>query len=498
MAQSWETRTSSFLNWFRALPGANFHPDIKIHDYRRSHAGRGIVATADIPEDTLLFTIPRDAILNTLTSDLPKRIPQIFEDSTAGLQDDDNEADEEGEITGPPDSWVSLILVMIYEFLQGDQSRWRPYFDVLPEEFDTPMFWSNQELAELQASAISSKVGKDEADNMFRAKVLPTVQEHADVFYPRGAQRLGEDRLMALAHRMGSTIMAYAFDLENEEEDPEDGEDEWMEDKEGKLMMGMVPMADILNADAAFNAHVNHEDHSLTVTSIKPIQAGQEILNYYGPLSNGDLLRRYGYVTETHSRYDVVELPWDLVSSVLKDVLKEQIKLDDTTWGKAINDLEDEEIEDVFVLDRDLDGPDEKGNVPEDRELKALPEDLVEQVMAFLRAVRKAANPNSIPDKQKAKELMLLTINRALQIRLSQYQTRAAQDLEVIARESGKLNAAADIATSRAANRTRMAAIVRWGEKDLLQQAIELSARKLSELDSLANAAEPSAKRQRR
>jgi SET domain-containing protein 6 len=147
---------------------------------------------------------------------------------------------------------------MIDEFLQGDQSRWRPYFDVLPEEFDTPMFWSNQELAELQASAISSKVGKDEADNMFRAKVLPTVQEHADVFYPRGAQRLGEDRLMALAHRMGSTIMAYAFDLENEEEDPEDGEDEWMEDKEGKLMMGMVPMADILNADAAFNVSLSN------------------------------------------------------------------------------------------------------------------------------------------------------------------------------------------------------------------------------------------------
>lgn len=36
-------------------------------------------------------------------------------------------------------------------------------------------------------------------------------------------------------------------------------------------------------------------------------------MNYYGPHSNGELLRRYGYVTPKHSRYDVVELPWDLV-----------------------------------------------------------------------------------------------------------------------------------------------------------------------------------------
>jgi hypothetical protein len=213
-----------------------------------------LVATADIPEDTVLFTIPRDAIINTLTSDLPKRVPQIFEDSTAGLEDTDNEADEDGDDTGPPDSWVSLILVMIYEYLQGEKSKWKPYFDVLPEEFETLMFWSDKELEELQASAIASKIGKDEAENMFRVKVLPAIQEHANVFYPQGAQRLNGDQLIALAHRMGSTIMAYAFDLENDddEQEPED-EDEWMEDKEGQLMMGMVPMADILNADAEFN-----------------------------------------------------------------------------------------------------------------------------------------------------------------------------------------------------------------------------------------------------
>jgi hypothetical protein len=63
---------------------------------------------------------------------------------------------------------------------------------------------------------------------------------------------------------------------------------------------------------------VNHEEESLTVTSLRPIKAGEEILNYYGPHPNSELLRRYGYVTERHSRYDVVEIPWDVVESVMR------------------------------------------------------------------------------------------------------------------------------------------------------------------------------------
>jgi SET domain-containing protein 6 len=52
---------------------------------------------------------------------------------------------------------------------------------------------------------------------------------------------------------MGSTIMSYAFDLDNEEEQSDDEEEGWIEDREGQTLLGMVPMADILNANAEFN-----------------------------------------------------------------------------------------------------------------------------------------------------------------------------------------------------------------------------------------------------
>lgn len=146
---------------------------------------------------------------------------------------------------------------MLYEYLQGEKSRWKPYFDVLPQVFDTPIFWTEAELEELKGTCLTTeKIGKQESDEMLRKRILPIVTQNAAIFYPEGASQLSEDDLLDLAHRIGSTIMAYAFDLDNGEEDSDDEEDGWAEDREGNTRLGMVPMADILNANADFNVCV--------------------------------------------------------------------------------------------------------------------------------------------------------------------------------------------------------------------------------------------------
>jgi SET domain-containing protein 6 len=143
---------------------------------------------------------------------------------------------------------------MLYEYLQGETSKWKPYIDVLPQTFDTPIFWTAAELEELQGTCLTTeKVGKQQSDEMLRTRIVPIVLQSPGVFYPEGTESLGEEDLLRLAHRMGSTIMAYAFDLEGEGEQEEDEEEGWVEDREGKTLMGMVPMADILNANAEFN-----------------------------------------------------------------------------------------------------------------------------------------------------------------------------------------------------------------------------------------------------
>lgn len=209
------------------------------------------MAIKDIPEDTTLFTIPRSAIINTETSKLAKKLPGIF----------DATEDEDGEDAEPLDPWGSLILVMLYEYLQGDASEWKTYFDVLPQTFDTPIFWSEAELKELKGTCLTTeKIGKQESDEMLRNKILPIVSKHPNVFYPGGAEQLSEEELLALAHRIGSTIMAYAFDLDNGGEQSDDEEDGWVVDHDGKTTLGMVPMADILNANAEFNASTIYSD----------------------------------------------------------------------------------------------------------------------------------------------------------------------------------------------------------------------------------------------
>jgi len=211
---------------------------------------RRIVATADIPADTVLFTIPRDAIISVAKSDLPQRLPDVFKERSDWDQDG-----EEGVQDTSLDSWTSLILVLIYEYLRPD-SKWRPYLDVLPQSFETLMFWTENELKELQASAVTTKIGKKEANDMFRSKILPVVSAHAKLF-GNSAVSTDESEALRMCHRMGSVIMSYAFDLEAGDDDEDAEQDGWVEDRDDSTILGMVPMADILNADAEFNVGGN-------------------------------------------------------------------------------------------------------------------------------------------------------------------------------------------------------------------------------------------------
>lgn len=141
----------------------------------------------------------------------------------------------------------------MYELMQGEKSRWKPYLDILPDVFNTPMFWSPDELKHLQASSVIAKIGRDGAEDMFRKQIIPVIQNFQDIFVPAGAVLPREDQLIEMAHKAGSAIMAYAFNLDSEDEENEAEDEEWVEDASLGLLMGMVPMADILNSDAEFN-----------------------------------------------------------------------------------------------------------------------------------------------------------------------------------------------------------------------------------------------------
>ncbi|KAL6703072.1 Ribosomal lysine N-methyltransferase 4 [Coniothyrium glycines] len=440
-----QATTERFLAWFKSV-GGEFRDDLlEIQDLRSRDAGRGIIARKNVPEDTTLFTIPRSAIINIETSELSRKLPNVFDRA----EDNENEDEE------PLDSWSSLILVMLYEYLQGEASRWKPYIDVLPTSFDTPIFWSEEELKELEGTILTAeKIGKQESDEMIRSRIIPLVQHNAAIFYANATIRLSEDDLLALAHQIGSTIMSYAFDLDNGNEQSDDEEDGWVEDRDGQTMLGMVPMADILNANAEFNAHVNHGDN-LEVNSLgSGTTAGTEILNYYGPLPSSELLRRYGYTTPEHHRYDVAELPWSLVRTTLSTYLD----ISEDLLQDIESNFEDDELEEYFLLERDTGDPSSEGKLSESVDLCEIPAELNEQLKLVLKALKKV-KPEIASDKRKRDEVHTSVIAKALATKLSQYPTTAEEDDALL--KKGGLS-----------RRHRMAVEVRFGEKVLIGEAI--------------------------
>lgn len=199
------------------------------------------MAQENIPEGEELFSIPRAMVLAVQNSELKTLLGQDLEQ------------------LGP---WLSLMLVMLYEYLQGEKSRWAPYFKVLPSRFDSLMFWSSAELQELQASTIVEKIGREGAEESIMESIAPIVRGNPALFPPAPGLSsydgdAGAAALIELAHVMGSLIMAYAFDIEKSEDDDDEGdandESYMTDDEDEQLPKGMIPLADLLNADADRN-----------------------------------------------------------------------------------------------------------------------------------------------------------------------------------------------------------------------------------------------------
>jgi SET domain-containing protein 6 len=169
-------------------------------------------------------------------------------------------------------------------------------------------------------------------------------------------------------------------------------------------------------------------------------------------------------VSAKHSRYDVVEIPWDLVLQSAKGALP----LSDTTWTKAISTLDPDEMEESFVLERETGDPDSTGVLEEAAVFESLPHDLEEQVKTLLKAVKKV-DSGVFSDKRKRDDLIVSVLRATLESRLAQYMTTISADEGLLA-------------SSTVESRQRMAIHVRLGEKRLLEEAlVVLSAGKVED-----------------
>ncbi|KAJ8454630.1 hypothetical protein ONZ45_g19229 [Pleurotus djamor] len=479
-----------FISWFQANGGTLDESSFGLTNFPSEEGGRGAIALQDIPDAHVLFTIPRSLTLSTKSS----RLPSLFGVERWRNSSPDGFALDKG--------WGGLILCMMWE--EANAGPWAAYLASLPSQFDTPMFWSDEELTELKGTSVVEKLGKADADREYYDKVLPAIESRKDIFFPH---HLPIYYTLERFHIQGSRILSRSFTVDpplhpaggvevnghntsshamdvdelgqRSDDGSNNGESEDEEESEG--IVSMVPMADMLNARyKSENAKLFYEENELRMVTTKAIQAGEQIFNTYDDLPNAELLRRYGHVdllplsqsdgwplpsdapgvVALGNPGDVVELRADIVvdtvaeyilkrpsSTANAEALKEGLKNRIDWWLEAGGD-------DVFILELPA---------------SSLPEEVVSLVRLLVDdAEWEKAQEKEKPPKVKLDIDILAIILEALQRRLSQYDGTKEEDEKILASQSGlPLN-------------KKHAVIVRLGEKrilsfmrDLTQQALE-------------------------
>ncbi|KAG2101297.1 uncharacterized protein F5147DRAFT_313989 [Suillus discolor] len=460
-----------FVAWFQHNGGVLDTSMMAIADFPGS--GRGAVALQDMPENHTIFTLPRSLTLSTQTSSLP---------SAFGFEEWKKHKLHKG--------WVGLILCMMWEEAQGNQGKWITYLASLPTQFDTPIFWSDEELQELQGTAVVDKIGRDEAERDYHEKLTPAIKTRPDLF---PSDKINTWYTLHQYHITGSRILSRSFNVERwegeieqeaehvteedsnedtqantsvgsamdvddsgdgggavgEESSDRDSDDEEIEDTSD---IAMVPMADILNARYdSVNAKLFYEKHHLQMVTTKPIKAGEQIFNTYGDLPNSDLLRRYGHVDlvpcphlkgSLGNPQDVVEIRADLVFNVVCGDLSTG-----ETYRRRIDWWLDEGGDDVFIIDAD----------------PVLPAALTSFIRLLLLTQEeweKTREKGRFP-KAKFDNQVSPLLRRIFEMRLTSYQSPDLEvDAKLLASESLTLN-------------KRHAIVVRLGEKQILAGALE-------------------------
>ncbi|RDB25472.1 Ribosomal lysine N-methyltransferase 4 [Hypsizygus marmoreus] len=424
----------AFLTWFQLGDGSYDKDAFGFFEFPASEGGRGIVALKDLPDGHTLFTIPRSLTLSTRTSPLPSKF---------GMESWKNKKMDEG--------WTGLILCMMWETANGPSSKWSEYLAILPSRFDTPMFWNDEELSELKGTSVVEKLGRAEAEQSYREKLLPVLQSRPDLFPP---EQIHSYYSLEIYHLMGSRILSRSFNVERwdsgeEEEEspsaptnnhpdgmdvdspdaPEEGDEdidashsdaeEEDDEVDDSSDTAMVPMADMLNARyGSENAKLFYEENQLKMVTTKPIKSGEQIWNTYGDLPNSELLRRYGHVDllplpqgGTGNPGDVVEVRADIIVSV---TVQHHPSLSSDSMKARIEWWLEEGGDDVFVLESDLE----------------LPEPLISLVRLLLLDLHdwETAREKGKPPKPKADTQVLNIVHDVLEKRLDAYPRKLEEN----------------------------------------------------------------------
>ncbi|OEL16303.1 [Fructose-bisphosphate aldolase]-lysine N-methyltransferase, chloroplastic [Dichanthelium oligosanthes] len=152
-----------------------------LEDFRRwlsSHgAGEGKALPAAVPEG-LGLVAARDLPRGEVVAEVPKKLWMDFDAVAAS---DIGRACGGGGGLRP---WVAVALLLLREVARGADSPWAPYLAILPRQTDSTIFWSEEELLEIQGTQLlSTTIGvKDYVQSEFESVEAEIINANKDLF----------------------------------------------------------------------------------------------------------------------------------------------------------------------------------------------------------------------------------------------------------------------------------------------------------------------------
>ncbi|KAI3467309.1 hypothetical protein Pfo_023972 [Paulownia fortunei] len=383
--------------------------------------GLGLVATRNIARNEVVLEVPKKFWINP--------------DAVA--------SSEIGSICSGLKPWISVALFLLREKFKGEESKWKYYVDVLPEGTNSTIYWSEEELLEIQGTQLlSTTLGvKEYVQNEFlkveEEVILPNKQLFPfpltldDFFWAFGILRS-----RAFSRLLNQNLV-------------------------------VIPFADLIN----HSAKVTTEDHAHEVRgpaglfswdylfqlrSPLSLKAGEQVFIQYDlNKSNADMALDYGFI-ESSSDRDAFTLTLEISES-------------DEFFGDKLDIAELNGLGETAYFDIKYGQP------------------LPTAMLPYLRLVALGGNDafllesifrNSVwsflelPVSRANEELICQVVRNACKSALSSYHTTIEEDEKL--KEEGNLSP-----------RLEMAVGIRTGEKNVLQQIDDIFKERESELDFL-------------
>ena len=237
-------------------------------EVRKGSYGIGVFATKDLEEGADIVIVPRESQLSL------EKVTSYFENNFQ-LSPTDEELD-------------GLDILSLYVAVaKKSSSEFKPYIDALPHEFPTILENWPAGLKKFMTSDLLEKYESNVEDRTSRWRRVKKL-------YGESEPKITEAEFY--------TAYWSVFTRMKEEPCPE--EDTWPEwldvaHNEGKCS-ALAPVFDMMNHhNTDYNCDWDHSDGA-KITTLRKINAGEELLINYGHEANSDLLSLYGFTLDNN------------------------------------------------------------------------------------------------------------------------------------------------------------------------------------------------------